>query len=159
MRAIFWAIALAAVAYGLLRVVPAETRERALGAIGLSGFFRETLPSYLRQKLTIPSDPAAIRRRLVGELAEKIAAVEGELDAAVPAATDGAVPSVASEAVVRKSIEHARKFLGESEDVLRGLEGANAGESPFREAARRLLDKILPPVDTGGGSRCQCAPE
>lgn len=162
MRILFYLLLAAAAIYAYVRVAPAGTAHRAFEAVGLANFFEQTIPDYLRGKLTIAEDPAVRRRKLVEELAEKISVAERELEAAVPVATDGQPQKLPSAEVIRERAEKTREALAESEDILTKFEAASAGEGVFRAAAGRILGAMLPasppaPAPGTNGGACPCA--
>lgn len=153
MRRFFYLLLAAAAVYGAVRYVPRETRERALAAVGLSDFFKETLPTFLRTKLSISENPVTKRAKLLRELSSSVGEIERELEAVIPVSSDGtptAVP-LPSSREIRERIERSREFLAKSEEALAALEDANPGKSVFEKAAERILDKILPPPSEGLG--------
>lgn len=164
MRILLYVLLAAAAVYAYLRFAPAGLTHRGLEAVGLAQFFERTVPEYLREKLTIGEDPASRRRKLVGELAEKISVAERELEAAVPVATDGQPQKLPSAEVIRERAEKTREALAESEEILNTLNAASAGEGVFRATAGRILDAVLPtprlapPPGIHGGS-CPCVGE
>lgn len=148
--------------------ISAETRHRALAAVGADRFVEETIPRFLREKLSIPQNPTAKRKQLLGELSEKIGAVERELEAVIPAG-DGkpsAGAKLPAEREIRDRIEKSRSALAESESLLDELGKINSGEGVVRKTVSRLLDTILPPSEpespagvdgaVGGSAECAC---
>lgn len=162
MKFLLYLALIGAAAYGITYYVPAETRQQALGAIGLASFFQETLPTYLRAKLTIPENPVEKRQRLLGELSRAIGTIDEELEAVAPSA--GALPTPAPgtsarpkaadapksppPAEIRERVEKTRELLNQSEAVLQELEKANPQQGFIAKATERILDKILPPPPT-----------
>lgn len=157
------------VVYFVFYYISPEARHRALAAVGADRFVEETIPRFLREKLSIPQNPTAKRKQLLGELSEKIGAVERELEAVAPAG-DGK-PAVGAklptEREIRARIEKSREALAESESLLGELGKINASEGVVRKAASRLLDAVLPPSRTepsagdggvGGSADCTCGP-
>ena len=153
MRKLLYLLIAAAAFYGVVRYVPPETRQQVLAAVGLADFFQETMPGYLRRKLSIPENPVAKRERLLGELSaaiggigEELAAVAAPSEAPPPAAGPGqpAKPKPAGAPDLRARIEKSKELLQESEAVLAELERANPQQGFVAKAAERLLDKVLP---------------
>lgn len=164
-----------AAAYTVVHYVPPETRQRALGAIGLADFFQETLPTYLRSKLAIPENPVEKRQHLLNELSAAIGNIGAELEAVAPSpsahSTDAPggeqgrttssgqatkAPSAKSptpppaakpitQPELRERVENAKELLNQSETVLAELEKANPQQGFIAKATERILDKILPP--------------
>ena len=156
MKRFFYLLLAAAAVYGVVRYVPAEAKERALAAVGLGDFFKETLPVFLRAKLSISENPVTKRAKLLRELSSSVGEIERELEAVAPARSDGAAaafPPLPSSAEIRERIERSREFLAKSEEALKALEDANPGKGLLEKAAERILDKILPPpsADAVGG--------
>lgn len=181
MRGLFYLAIIAAAVYGIVVYVPAETKERALAAVGLSGFFEETLPGYLRSKFSIPENPVAKREKLLNELSAAIGNIGEELESvaplAVPAPPAAGGKSKTAEAPkaappeLRERIEKTKELVRETESLLADLEKANPEQGFVAKAAERVLDKILPPPvtfasadaapggvggDAGGGSAVVC---
>ncbi len=164
MKLLFYLLLAAAAIYVSVRVAPVGTAHRGLEAVGLANFFERTIPDYLREKLTIGEDPAAKRRKLVRELAEKISVAERELEAAVPVLLDGQPQKLPSAEVIRERAEKTREALAKSEEILTKLEAASAGEGVIRATAGRILGAVLPtaaPVPSPGtnGGTCPCVGE
>ena len=144
-RRIFYLALAGGLVYVVFYRVSPQTRHSALASVGLDRFFEETAPRFLREKLAIPQNPAAKRKKLIGELSDKISAVERELEAVVPAG-DGssAGAKLPASREIRARIEKSREALAESESLVGKLEEANSQEGILRKAAGRVLDKILP---------------
>jgi len=168
MKRLLVLLLLGAAAWALVRYVPDEVKQRALASLGLDTFFRETLPVYLRKKLTIPESPENKRKKLLNELAATITDVERELEAAVPPQTNGTPPPLPKQTELRERAERARESLLKSEELVKQLNEVNAGQGVFTRAAERLLGKILPapPAPAAGegiggeaigGGACRCA--
>lgn len=175
MRKLLLFLLAVAAGYTLLRSVPAENWRQAWAAIGLADFFQQTLPQFLRAKLTIPESPVAKRAKLLRELSNQIAGVEQELEAIAPVSPDGRpAPSSRppSGQEVQERIDRARERLAESESALEALREENLKSGIVGKAAERLLDKILTPElpaaqgsadsvggdqEGGDGSPCRCA--
>ncbi|MBI4132229.1 MAG: hypothetical protein HY474_01210 [Candidatus Sungbacteria bacterium] len=164
MKSLFYLALIGAVAYGIIHYVPAETRQRAVAAVGLSGFFEETLPSFLRSKLSIPENPVVKRERLLGELSAAIGGVASELGAIdsqtislappaerTPAKSKNPAPLLTSQDI-RQRLEKTKELLTESEAVLGELKQANPQQGFIAQTAERLLDKILPPTESNRDS-------
>lgn len=131
---------IAALGYAFARYLPAETREHILQATGAREFFEQTLPNYLRQKLTIPENPVEKREKLLSELSENIARAGGELGAVVPAA-QGKLPS---EAEIRTHVEQTQKLLTDAKAALTELKSINADSGVIQETAERVVNALLP---------------
>lgn len=145
MRKFLYLLIIGAVVYYAVYQVPQETKERALAAIGLADFFQETLPRYLREKLSIPENPVVKRQQLLDQLSSAIGNIERELEVVSPAVANGApAPTLPPPKTIREQIEKTRDFLAQSETVLEDLQKANPGQGIFQKTAERVLDKILP---------------
>lgn len=168
MRKLLYLAIAAGLVYVVVYKVPAETKRQTLAAVGLADFFSQTLPGYLRSKLTIPENPVAKRQKLLDQLSDTIGTIERELEAVLPPRTDGiTLPKLPPAKEIRERIGKSREFLAQSEDFLKELERANPGEGVIRKAAERLLDKILPPAEPAGqaaiggdagGAECRLTP-
>ncbi len=145
MKALLTLFVIAGLGYGLVYFIPSEAKKRALASLGLSQFFGETLPHYLREKFRIPPDPAKTRRKLLEDLATTITSIERELEGVVPVTTNGEPAKLPREEAIRAGVEKSRELLAKSEDVLRELTEANTGAGVVRTFAGRLRDKVLPP--------------
>ncbi len=169
MKFLLYLLLTVAGAYATAHYVPAETRARTLASIGLSGFFEETLPTYLRSKLTIPENPVEKRQRLLSELSAAIGGIETELEAVVPpppissdvaeavpgqtttktpaarSPTPPPAPKPITQSELRERMEKTKELLNQSETVLEELEKANPQQGFIAKATERILDKILPP--------------
>ena len=170
MRKIAFLLIIAAAVYGYVYYVPVETKHNALAAIGLADFFQETLPNFLRQRLSIPQNPVVKRQKLLDELSGAIGNIERELEVVVPPNTNGQPLSalkLPSAQEIQERIEKTREYLAQSETMLEDLKKSNPGQGIFQKTAERILDKILPAPgpetggiggDTSGGvSECRCA--
>ena len=159
MKALFYLIFFSLTVYGVVHYVPSEAKEKTLAAIGLSDFFQETLPGYLRSKFSIPENPIAKRERLLGQLSETIGNIEREIEAVAPSlsavpppasgapakARSGETPPTVTPEEFRERIEKTKELITESESVLAELEKANPQQGFVTKAAERLLDRVLPP--------------
>ncbi|MDP3727693.1 MAG: hypothetical protein Q8R35_03605 [bacterium] len=178
MRGLLYLLIIGAGIYGFVFYVPAETRERALAVVGLSNFFQETLPGYLRSKFSIPENPIVKRERLLAELSGVIGSIDREIGAVAPPAaavppppSGGAAkmksppPPSAELAEIRERVEKTKELITESESILAELEKANPQQGFVAKAAERLLDRVLPPPayqaagngvggDAAGGTLC-----
>lgn len=167
-RKLFYLALAGALVYVAVYRVSPQTRHSALASVGLDRFFEETAPRFLREKLAIPQNPAAKRKKLMGELSHTISAVERELEAVVPAEEGVSAPSAKLPPApeIRQRIEKSRAALAESELLLEKLKEVNAGEGILRKTAGRLLDKILPApapaasetAAPGNAAACRCSP-
>lgn len=166
MKGLLYLLLIGAVVYGIIRYVPAETKGKTLAAVGLSGFFQETLPGYLRSKFSIPESPIVKRERLLEQLSGAIGSIGREIDAValpvaiVPPPPSGgsaktklsspstrsgqAPPSTAGLAEIRERVEKTKELITESESVLAELREANPQQGFVAKAALRLLDRVLP---------------
>lgn len=171
MRKLFYLAIIGAAVYGFVYYISPEAKHRALAAVGLSDFFREKLPAYLRAKLSIQQNPVAKRERLLNELAAAIGGIERELDGASPAVSSPAGVATqkksADSGEVRARLEKAKELLDQSEDALAELTRSNPEqEGILANAAGRLLDRILPSsagsraaTDGLGGEGLTCPPQ
>ncbi len=149
-------------------------RSWAGATAGMAQFVQETVPRYLRERLSIPENPVAKRERLLRELTQQIGAIERELEAVAPA-TGGAKPDAGrtpraaagtataptppadqptsppagaggplGEPGLRERIERTQELLARSEGVIEELERENPNHGLLAKAAERVLDRILP---------------
>lgn len=133
--------------YALMRYVPADVKKQALGEIGAANFFQNTLPRFLRAKLSIAESPAKKREKLMKELAAAIGGIESEITAVAPpgtAAGSGAKP--ATEKEIGQRLSKTQELVEQSRAVLIELEKSNQNRGVFQKTAERILDKILPPA-------------
>lgn len=144
MKTFFFLVIAGAVAYGIVHYVPGETKKSVLESVGLSRFFGETLPGFLRKKLSIPENPAEKRRRLAGELRTSIAETKRELDGLSQNSVGGVDVSPARAKELNAKIERAKEFLATSQAVITELEKSSSDESVFNKTAGRIIDKVLP---------------
>lgn len=170
MRKLFYLVLMAGLVYGAVRYVPSETKTKVLASIGLDNFLRQTLPQFLRERLSIPENPIFKRKKLLDQLSETLGGIGRELEAVVPAESGDRPPArslLPPAKDIRARVEKSREFLAQSELVLEELEAANPGQGIVRQAALRLLDIILPSSarpgegeSVGGGvmgdSDCKC---
>lgn len=148
MKTLFYLIAIGAAAYAFVNYAPDGATHRALAAVGLSDFFENKAPAYLRDKLRIPANPVEKRKKLIDQLSQSLILAERELEAVVPASPTGTpVPlaEIPGKAEIRNRIEAVRESLARSDAALKEIEKANAGQGIFQKTAERILDKILPP--------------
>lgn len=148
MKTLLTFIVIGAAAYALVNYTPDGAAHRALAAAGLSDFFENKAPAYLRDKLRIPANPVEKRKKLIDQLSQSLILAERELEAVAPASPTGTpVPlaEIPGKAEIRSRIEAARESLAKSDAALKEIEQANAGQSIFQKTAERILDKILPP--------------
>lgn len=166
-RGLFYLAIAGGLVYVVFYRVSPQTRHSALASVGLDRFFEETAPRFLREKLAIPQNPAAKRKKLIGELGDKISAAERELEAVVPAGDGSSAGAKLPEPrEIRARIGKSREALAESEALVDRLEEINASEGILRKTAGRLLDAILPvptPPEAGEavgadgtGAACPC---
>lgn len=140
----------------LVKFISPDFWPKAIAAAGMADFFQQTLPRYLREKLSIPQNPVAKRQQLLDQLSSAIGNIERELEVVSPVVTNGAsapAPKLPSPQTIQEQIEKTRDFLAQSETVLEELQKANPGQGILEKITERLLDKILPPIggDAGGG--------
>lgn len=151
MRKLFWLLLAAGAIYGFLKI-PAETKRRALAAIGVGEFFSTTVPSYLRDKLSISENPVAKRQKLLAELANNLDAIESELEplsAPEPGASPPPPVPAPSPKDVAARVEKTRELLAKSDELLGELITANPGMGFFEKTSERLLDKVIPLSGSG----------
>ncbi|GEM_PF-2138978 len=103
----------------------------------------ETLPNYLREKLSIPENPVAKRRELLEQLTSSLALIKNDLEKAVPAGS-----SLPSASTVRSNIAKAEEKINATQVKLDELKSANSGESIFRRVALGIVDSIFPATTT-----------
>ena len=144
MRKLLLLLVIAGGAYAWFSYVPSGTAARGLAAVGLDQFVTETVPGYLRAKLSIPTGSAKKRERLIADLSTALDGITSELGSAAP--SGAALPPAAS---MRRHIGKSRDLAGQAQELVRELRGANAGDGIAREAAGRLLDRILPASPAG----------
>lgn len=108
-----------------------------------------TLPDYIREKLSIPENPAAKRRELLDQLTSSLSDVKRDLERVVPAGQ-----SIQDASAVRSSIAKAEEKLNETQVKLEELKSTKSGESVLRKFALRAVDAIFPAATT----TTQCLP-
>lgn len=147
MRMLFYFIIIGAVGYAAVHYVPSETKDKVLASLGVENFFRNTLPTYLQQKLSIPENPVDRREKLLNELSQNITDIERELAIVAPPRTDGksSLSKLPSAAEIVERIERSREFLANSESILQELEKINPSAGLFQKTSERILDTVLPP--------------
>lgn len=136
-------VAIVGLGYLLYRVVPPETRARTLAGIGIPQFFGQTMPRYLREKLSIPQNPTAKRKQVLDELAGSVANIVDELDGAAPPNA----PIASLPPAVRQRVERARELALQSESKIRELEASNEDVGIFQKIAERIFDRVIPPPE------------
>lgn len=161
----FTFLLIAAGIYVIYHYVPTEAKHKALAAVGVADFFQETLPRFLREKLSIPENPAVMRQKLIDELSKSVDAIDRELNSVSPPTAGGKAEApikLPAPGEIKKKIEKARELLSKSEETLKQLEGINSGEGILRKAVLGLVDKLLPATEenkAGGsesGGYCAC---
>ncbi|MBI4132645.1 MAG: hypothetical protein HY473_00900 [Candidatus Sungbacteria bacterium] len=147
MRMLFYFLIIAVGGYTVAHYVPSETKDKMLASLGVENFFRNTLPTYLRHKLSIPENPVAKREKLLTELSQNITGIERELAIVVPPRTDGtsSLPKLPPAAEIIERIERSREFLANSESTLQELEKINPSAGLVQKTGERILEKVLPP--------------
>lgn len=103
----------------------------------------QTLPRYLREKLSIPENPAAKRRELLDQLASSLSDVKRDLEKVVP--TGSNLPSASA---IQSGIAKVEEKLDATQSKLDELKSTNSGESVFRKFALRTVDAIFPAATT-----------
>lgn len=156
-RLLYFALIIA-VGYALVRYVPPDAKKQALAKAGLDNFFQNTLPNFLRAKLSIPESPAAKRRKLMNELASAIGGIENEISSIAPAGSGGKASSKLPKEI-GQGLSEAQKLVEQSQDALAELEKADQGQGVFQKAAERILNKILPPAPADADSKQICGPQ
>ncbi|MBI2055708.1 MAG: hypothetical protein HYT42_02340 [Candidatus Sungbacteria bacterium] len=145
--------------YAIYRYVPTETKRKTLAAVGAADFFQETLPRFLREKLSIPENPEVKRKKLIDELSKSVDAIDRELNTVSPPADTKAEAAVKlpTPSEIKGKVEEVRELLSKSEETIKQLGDANSGESVLRKAALGLVDKVFPPaVENSGGRTAAC---
>jgi hypothetical protein len=158
MKTLFFFLIAGAVVYGIARYVPAETKRNILGSSGLSRFFNETLPGFLRKKLSIPENPTEKRRRLADELTASITNVKRELDNLPKDGANKLDLSPARAREISDKIEKAKEFLAASQAVVAELSKSSSDEGVLIKTAGRVIDEILPAASPQSSPVCQPSP-
>ena len=120
-----------------------------ISTTSLGRWVTETVPNFLREKLSIPENPVVKRRELLDQLTLSLLNAKHDLEKAIPAKQ-----SLPNASVVRSSIAKVEETINATQAKIEELKSANSGESVFRKAALRVVDKIFPPATT---TTAQCA--